>query len=117
MVRAMLFHSSIIDRRTFWVQAALGRNQLNMHECEEGEARIGKVNEQLYGEGFIDAYPEILEREEDCLQGEGTGQREHYRWEPYDERCHTQDQARREHGLLRHARQRLVSDQRYWLQI
>jgi predicted hydrocarbon binding protein len=63
LVRAALVGSALIDRRRFWAQAALGRNQLKMHDFGDGEISIGRVSEQLFAEGFIRAHHEVLERE------------------------------------------------------
>jgi len=62
-VRAALAASSLATGRLFWVQAALGRNQLAMHDCTpDGRISIGGVSEQLYGEGFIAAWHEAIGR-------------------------------------------------------
>jgi predicted hydrocarbon binding protein len=63
-VRATLVGGSLLERRLFWVRAALGKNQLQMHRCTpDGEISIGGVSEQLYGEGFVAAWHEVLGRE------------------------------------------------------
>ncbi len=63
-VRGALIGSSVATGSLFWVRASLGRNQLKMHECtREGEISIGHVSEQLYGEGFIAAWHEVLEEQ------------------------------------------------------
>jgi hypothetical protein len=58
--RAALAGTSIASGNAFWLQAALGRNQLKMHECSKGAIRIGGVSEQLYGEGFVRAFHDVL---------------------------------------------------------
>lgn len=63
-VRAALVSGSLVQGRLFWAKAALGRNQLSMHDCSpEGQISIGGVSEQLYGEGFVLAWHEVLGRE------------------------------------------------------
>lgn len=63
-VRAALVAGSLAEGRLFWARAALGRNQLHMHDCTtEGAISIGGVSEQLYGEGFLLAWHEVLGRE------------------------------------------------------
>src|SRR5947207_1807118 len=63
-VRAALIGSSLASGRLFWVRASLGENQLRMHECtRDGEISIGGVPEQMYGEGFLAAWHEVLGRE------------------------------------------------------
>ncbi|MCC6527318.1 MAG: 4-vinyl reductase [Polyangiaceae bacterium] len=63
-VRGALVGGSLAERRLFWVQAALGRNQLGMHDVTpQGDIGIGGVSEQLYSEGFLSAWHEILGRE------------------------------------------------------
>jgi predicted hydrocarbon binding protein len=63
-VRAALVGGSLASGSLFWARAALGENQLRMHDCTpEGEISIGGVSEQLYGEGFLAAWHEVLSRE------------------------------------------------------
>lgn len=63
-VRAALIGGSLANGSLFWVRAALGQNQLTMHECSpDGEISIGGVSEQLYGEGFLAAWHDVLARE------------------------------------------------------
>lgn len=63
-VRAALIGGSLASGSLFWVRATLGQNQLEMHDCsKDGAISIGGVSEQLYGEGFIAAYHEVLGRE------------------------------------------------------
>ena len=63
-VRAALIGGSLASGKLFWVRATLGQNQLSMHDCtRDGEISIGGVSEQLYGEGFIAAWHEVLGRE------------------------------------------------------
>jgi predicted hydrocarbon binding protein len=63
-VRLALVGGSLANKSLFWVRAALGENQLRMHECTaDGSISIGGVPEQLYGEGFIAAWHEVFERE------------------------------------------------------
>jgi predicted hydrocarbon binding protein len=63
-VRGALVAGSLAEGRTFWAQAALGRNQLAMHDVtRDGEISIGGVSEQLYGEGFLAAWHQVLGRE------------------------------------------------------
>lgn len=62
-VRAALIGSSLANGSTFWARAALGTNQLKMHECRHGEISIGGVSEQMYGEGYLAAWHEVLGRE------------------------------------------------------
>jgi len=63
-VRGALVGGSLASANLFWVRAALGRNQLAMHDCTPtGEISIGGVSEQLYGEGFLSAWHEVLSRE------------------------------------------------------
>jgi predicted hydrocarbon binding protein len=63
-VRAALIGGSLASGQLFWVRASLGENQLRMHRCTpEGEISIGGVSEQLYGEGFLGAWHEVLGRE------------------------------------------------------
>ncbi len=63
-VRAALVGGSLVEGRLFWARAALGENQLRMHDCTpDGTISIGGVSEQLYGEGFIGAWHDVLERE------------------------------------------------------
>jgi predicted hydrocarbon binding protein len=62
--RLALIGGSLANGSLFWVRAALGENQLRMHECtRDGSISIGGVPEQLYGEGFIAAWHEVLGRE------------------------------------------------------
>ncbi|HVY60193.1 MAG TPA: 4-vinyl reductase, partial [Planctomycetota bacterium] len=62
--RAALIAGSLASGSLFWVRAALGENQLRMHDCSrDGSISIGGVPEQLYGEGFVAAWHEVLERE------------------------------------------------------
>lgn len=64
LVKAGLVGGSLASGSIFWVRAVLGQNQLSMHECSRtGEISIGGVSEQLYGEGFLEAWHEVLERE------------------------------------------------------
>ena len=63
-VRLALIGGSLASGRLFWVRAALGENQLRMHDCtKDGSISIGGVPEQLYGEGFIAAWHDVFERE------------------------------------------------------
>ncbi len=63
-VRGALVGGSLVEGRTFWAQAALGRNQLRMHDVTpDGAISIGGVSEQLYGEGFMAAWHQVLGRE------------------------------------------------------
>jgi predicted hydrocarbon binding protein len=63
-VRAALIGGSLASGSLFWVRAALGENQLKMHQCaKDGTISIGGVSEQLYGEGFVGAWHEVLGRE------------------------------------------------------
>lgn len=63
-VRAALIAGSLLQGRLFWLRAALGKNQLLMHDCSpDGAISIGGVSEQLYGEGFVLAFHEVLGRE------------------------------------------------------
>lgn len=63
-VRLALVGGSLASGSLFWARAALGENQLRMHDCaKDGSISIGGVPEQLYGEGFIAAWHEVLERE------------------------------------------------------
>lgn len=63
-VRAALVAGSLAEGRLFWARAALGQNQLGMHDCAaDGAISIGGVSEQLYGEGFLHAWHEVLGRE------------------------------------------------------
>jgi predicted hydrocarbon binding protein len=63
-VRAALIGGSLVSGRLFWVRATLGENQLRMHDCDpDGTISIGGVSEQLYGEGFVAAWHEVLGRE------------------------------------------------------
>jgi predicted hydrocarbon binding protein len=63
-VRAALIGGSLATGNLFWVRASLGQNQLKMHDCSrDGNIEIGGVPEQLYGEGFIAAWHEVLEEE------------------------------------------------------
>lgn len=63
-VRAALIGGSLAGGNLFWVRATLGQNQLVMHDCtRDGEISIGGVSEQLYGEGFIAAWHDVLGRE------------------------------------------------------
>lgn len=63
-VRAALVGGSLAERNLFWARAALGKNQLAMHDCTpDGKISIGGVSEQLWGEGFVGAWHEVLERE------------------------------------------------------
>jgi predicted hydrocarbon binding protein len=63
-VRLALIGGSLANGSLFWVRAALGENQLRMHDCtKDGSISIGGVPEQLYGEGFISAWHEVLRRE------------------------------------------------------
>ena len=60
-VRAALIGGSLASGSLFWVRATLGQNQLTMHDCtRDGRISIGGVSEQLYGEGFIAAWHEVL---------------------------------------------------------
>src|SRR4051812_12114069 len=62
--RLALMGGSIANGSLFWVRAALGENQLRMHDCtSDGSISIGGVPEQLYGEGFLLAWHEVLARE------------------------------------------------------
>jgi predicted hydrocarbon binding protein len=64
IVRAGLVGGSLASGTLFWVKATLGRNQLAMHDVTAtGEISIGGVSEQLYGEGFVAAWHEVLERD------------------------------------------------------
>ncbi len=64
VVRAALIGGSLASGSLFWVRAALGENQLRMHDCSaDGAISIGGVSEQLYGEGFVLAWHEVLGRE------------------------------------------------------
>jgi predicted hydrocarbon binding protein len=64
LARAALIAGSLASGRLFWVRASLGENQLRMHDCTaDGEISIGGVSEQLYGEGFLGAWHEVLGRE------------------------------------------------------
>jgi predicted hydrocarbon binding protein len=64
VVRSAFVAGSLAEGRLFWARAALGKNQLLMHDCSpEGEISIGGVSEQLYGEGFLLAFHEVLGRE------------------------------------------------------
>jgi predicted hydrocarbon binding protein len=59
--RAALLGSSLAGGNLFWVRAALGRNALHLHDCTpDGAITIGGVSEQLYGEGFLTAWHEVL---------------------------------------------------------
>src|SRR5581483_11626060 len=60
LARTALAASSLGTGHLFWVQAVLGRNQLALHECKKGRLAIGGVSEQLYGEGFIRAFHDVL---------------------------------------------------------
>jgi predicted hydrocarbon binding protein len=63
-VRGALVGGSLASGNLFWVRAALGENQLRMHDCaKDGTISIGGVSEQLYGEGFVGAWHEVLGRE------------------------------------------------------
>ncbi len=63
-VRLALIGGSLANGSLFWVRAALGQNQLRMHDCtRDGSISIGDVPEQLYGEGFVAAWHDVLERE------------------------------------------------------
>jgi predicted hydrocarbon binding protein len=63
-VRAALVGGSLFEGSLFWVRATLGENQLRMHDCTpDGAISIGGVSEQLYGEGFLAAWHEVLGRE------------------------------------------------------
>ena len=63
-VRAALVGGSLAGGSLFWVRASLGQNQLTMHDCTpDGAISIGGVSEQLYGEGFVAAFHEVLGRE------------------------------------------------------
>jgi predicted hydrocarbon binding protein len=63
-VRTALIGGSLAAGRLFWVRATLGQNQLSMHDCtRDGDISIGGVPEQLYGEGFLAAWHEVLGRE------------------------------------------------------
>jgi predicted hydrocarbon binding protein len=63
-VRAALIGGSLVEGNLFWVRATLGQNQLTMHECApDGAISIGGVSEQLYGEGFVAAWHDVLARE------------------------------------------------------
>lgn len=63
-VRAALMGGSVATGRLFWVRAALGENQLRLHDCApDGTISIGGVSEQLYGEGFVEAWHRVLGRE------------------------------------------------------
>jgi predicted hydrocarbon binding protein len=63
-VRGALIGSSLAGGSLFWVRASLGQNQLAMHQTtRDGEISIGHVSEQLYGEGFLAAWHEVLEEE------------------------------------------------------
>ncbi len=63
-VRGALIGGSLADRSLFWARAALGENQLRMHDCApDGTISIGGVSEQLYGEGFVGAFHEVLAKE------------------------------------------------------
>jgi predicted hydrocarbon binding protein len=63
-VRVALVAGSLAEGRLFWARAALGENQLRMHDCDaDGAIGIGGVSEQLYGEGFVLAWHEVLARE------------------------------------------------------
>ncbi len=63
-VRGALIGSSLASGSLFWVRASLGQNQLKMHDfTRDGEISIGHVSEQLYGEGFLAAWHEVLEEE------------------------------------------------------
>lgn len=63
-VRAALVAGSLAEGRLFWARAALGKNQLRLHDCTaDGAISIGGVSEQLYGEGFVLAWHEVLGRE------------------------------------------------------
>lgn len=64
LVRGALVGGSVLDGNLFWTRAVLGRNQLHMHDCTpDGSISIGDVPEQLYGEGFLAAWHEVLARE------------------------------------------------------
>ena len=63
-VRGALIGGSLVQGRLFWVRATFGQNQLSMHDCtRDGDISIGGVPEQLYGEGFLSAWHEVLARE------------------------------------------------------
>lgn len=63
-VRAALIGGSLASGSLFWVRATLGQNQLKMHDCTpDGTISIGGVSEQLYGEGFLAAWHDVLGRE------------------------------------------------------
>lgn len=63
-VRGALIGGSLAGGNLFWVRATLGQNQLSMHDCaKDGTISIGGVSEQLYGEGFVLAWHEVLGRE------------------------------------------------------
>lgn len=63
-VRAALAGGSLASGSLFWVRAALGQNQLAMHECRrDGWIGIGGVSEQFFSEGFLGAWHEVLARE------------------------------------------------------
>lgn len=63
-VRAALVAGSLASGRLFWARAALGQNQLKMHDCTRtGEISIGGVKEQFFSEGFIAAWHDVLDRE------------------------------------------------------
>jgi predicted hydrocarbon binding protein len=63
-VRGALIGGSLAGGSLFWVRATLGQNQLQMHDCtSDGTISIGGVSEQMYGEGFIAAWHEVLARE------------------------------------------------------
>lgn len=63
ITRTALIGSSLLQRNSFWAQAALGRNQMFMHEFGDGAISIGKVSEQLYSEGFLGSWHRVLTRE------------------------------------------------------
>lgn len=63
-VRAALIGGSLASGNLFWVRASLGENQLRMHDLtRDGEISIGGVSEQLYSEGFLGIWHEVLARE------------------------------------------------------
>jgi predicted hydrocarbon binding protein len=63
-VRAGLIGGSLVNGRLFWVRAALGQNQLEMHDCDkDGTISIGGVSEQFFSEGFIPAWHDVLTKQ------------------------------------------------------
>lgn len=63
-VRAGLIGGSLASGSLFWVRAALGENQLRMHDCHaDGSIGIGGVSEQFFSEGFLAAWHEVLDRQ------------------------------------------------------